>query len=438
MGIAQSTCANCKCDYEGEENFGHFDNNNNLKGKSKASQSKPFKIIDDSPGNGMNHSYGYQYLSNHTNTDIPEYQNENGRNNYQNLFIKHNTNNNSVNIKKQIYFSTPFKKQLDTKEQKVIFIQAVIRGYQYRNIFPNIKESLEILLAKKIECIKLRFENNFTDRNFIRPSFNINSYKKYYPSQTVDQLIKQFKNELLLPCKLLIYNDNQSYYIGSVNVLNQRNGQGVLIDNTTHTKSEGFWYKNKLTGWSRVTDSDGNISEGLFKGGLLNGKGEKYFVDGTVYKGDFVNGFRQGEGVEENNEYLYKGEFYLDKKEGKGSHHYKLKNDLYIGEFKNGNITGNGKYIWSNSDVYEGEFLRGKMHGKGKYLWADGDEYEGDYVDGLKEGDGMFKWSNGKVYKGKFVNGKPHGKGVFYSENKVYDVVFSDGKMTMSKEIVEH
>ena len=161
----------------------------------------------------------------------------------------------------------------------------------------------------------------------------------------------------------------------------------------------------------------------------MNGKGEKYFVDGTVYKGDFVNGFRQGEGVEENNEYLYKGEFYLDKKEGKGSHHYKLKNDLYIGEFKNGNITGNGKYIWSNSDVYEGEFLRGKMHGKGKYLWADGDEYEGDYVDGLKEGDGMFKWSNGKVYKGKFVNGKPHGKGVFYSENKVYDVVFSDGKM---------
>jgi hypothetical protein len=419
MGIEQTVCTNCKCDCEGEESFNNFDHNNKINNqKSKSIQIKSFKFIDDSTKYGTNNN-GYMYLSDKSNLDNPEYQM-----NYSNLFIKHN--NKSKRSTRKL-----------NKNEKIVLIQSYIRGYQYRKMFPNIKQSLKIILSKKIESSKLLYEQSFQLQDPLKPPFDVNSYKKYYPSQTIDQLTTQIKNDLLLPCKLLIYNDNTSYYIGHVNIANQRNGKGILIDYKTNSKREGFWCKNKLIGWSRITDSKGNIFEGLFKSGVLNGKGEKHFVDGTVYKGDFVNGLKQGDGVEENKEYLYKGNFNLDRKEGKGSYYYKLKNDLYIGEFKNGNITGNGKYIWNNSDVYEGSFLKGKMHGKGKYLWGDGDEYEGEYVDGIKEGDGMFKWNNGKIYKGKFVNGKPHGKGVFYSDDKVYDVEFEDGKMTSSKEIKE-
>ena len=42
---------------------------------------------------------------------------------------------------------------------------------------------------------------------------------------------------------------------------------------------------------------------------------------------------------------------------------------------------------------------------------------------------------NGKIYSGTFSNGKPNGKGIFYSDNKKYDVVFIDGRMTETRQI---
>jgi hypothetical protein len=38
--------------------------------------------------------------------------------------------------------------------------------------------------------------------------------------------------------------------------------------------------------------------------------------------------------------------------------------------------------------VYEGEFRDGKLHGQGKFMQADGAVYEGEYKDGEMTGNG--------------------------------------------------
>lgn len=387
MGINESLC-NCKCDLPKQEDLEMDNNEKNKIIKDVSCVSNNVNIIDPSSAFKIkSHSQWYQ-------------------------------NNRKVNK--------------DTNDFKVIRLQSFIRGFLYRNIFPHIKTTLESLETKKIECFKLRFQiQNSPKTEEIKGEFNPDSWKKFYPS-TKEDLFKynEAKYGKLYPCKILTYKD-VSYYIGTVNIKYQRSGQGMLTD-ISGVKTVGNWREDMLNGWGRIVDSEGVLTEGYFVNHYLNGKGEKYYPDGTKYIGDFVKGLRQGNGEEENEEHIYKGQFMNDKKEGTGTLKYKAKDDVYNGEFKNNSITGKGKYIWANKDVYEGNFLNGKMHGKGKYVWADGDEYEGDYVEGLKEGVGVFKWSNGKIYSGTFYKGKPHGKGLFFSEEKKYDVVFVDGRMTQS------
>ena len=420
----ESLC-NCKCDLPKDEpNFNMEEKQNPIIEEEKENK---LKVIDLQ-----------SFINKNSNT-----QNTNNAFAKQNLIIQ-SLNNNNSNIYKSISYSyiqtnsgAKAKKVKSTtpKEIKVLLLQSAYRGIKYRKIFPKIKQSLKSLENKKIECFKIRFDHqNPTNTEEIKGKFNPQSWKSYYPPSKASFFeYNQEKNGKIYPCKLLTYKD-VSYYIGTVNINYQRSGSGTLVD-ISGSRSEGMWVADKLNGWCRVVDGEGTLSEGVYINNLLKGKGERYYADGTIYKGEFNDGMRHGEGIEETNEHVFTGTFVNDKKQGNGKLKYKSKEDVYIGEFKNNTITGVGKYIWKNKDVYEGSFLCGKMHGKGKYKWADGDEYEGEYVDGLKEGIGVFKWSNGKIYSGTFSNGKPNGKGIFYSDNKKYDVVFVDGRMTETNQI---
>ena len=424
MGINESLCTQCENAKE-EQNFNMDDNKDNY-------PNPPVHIID---------------VPNYVKNIKPSGSLISNNNGQSNIFAKHNIitplNNNNSYLYKSM--SNSYSKQsgiirnkirsMSPKEDKAILIQSVYRGKRFRNIFPNIRPSLAALLDKKIECLKIRFDHqNPTKTEEIKGKFDPKGWKAYYsPFKSSFFEYNEEKNGKLYPCPLLTYKDI-SYYIGTVNILYQRSGQGTLVD-ISGCKSEGMWVADKLNGWCRVVDSEGNLSEGLYINNVLKGKGERYYADGTIYKGDFSDGVRHGEGTEETPEHTFTGIYVNDRKHGIGKLQYKSKEDLYIGEFTNNSITGNGKYIWQNKDVYEGSFLNGKMHGKGKYVWADGDEYEGDYVDGLKEGIGVFKWSNGKIYSGTFSGGKPNGKGIFYSDDKKYDVVFIDGRMTETRQI---
>ncbi len=75
----------------------------------------------------------------------------------------------------------------------------------------------------------------------------------------------------------------------------------------------------------------------------------------------------------------YEGEWEDDRMHGKGSANYK-NGDKYVGEFKNNEVNGVGRYIWRENNPnltkqYYGNFTEGKKHGFGTLEYTHGDFY---------------------------------------------------------------
>ena len=93
--------------------------------------------------------------------------------------------------------------------------------------------------------------------------------------------------------------------------------------------------------------------------------------------------------------------------------------DYYVGELKDGKITGKGRMVYKNNKIYEGEFLDDKWNGFGKaeFFHPDGkleSSYEGNWVRNLREGHGreIFYDNKGEVsaiydaeYKNDHIDG---------------------------------
>ena len=118
---------------------------------------------------------------------------------------------------------------------------------------------------------------------------------------------------------------------------------------------------------------------------------------------------------------------------------------IYVGEIKNNEITGRGKYYFPTGTTYSGELLNGLRHGYGRFEspnedinyegnWKNGLKngygimkkkgctYEGNWKDGFIDGKGKLTWKSGNIYKGDFNKGKIDGDGymIWYNENKKY------------------
>lgn len=68
--------------------------------------------------------------------------------------------------------------------------------------------------------------------------------------------------------------------------------------------------------------------------GKKNGIGKLTFIDGAIYEG------------------------YL--------------NYIYLGNFIDNEIDGEGSYFWPDGRVYQGQWKENKMHGEGSLKWPDG------------------------------------------------------------------
>jgi len=98
-------------------------------------------------------------------------------------------------------------------------------------------------------------------------------------------------------------------------------------------------------------------------------------------------------------------------------------------------FSGAGVLIDSNQDIYDGEFLNGQKSGIGKWFSAIGDQYIGDFKSDLFDGKvnkfssfffkffenknkkGQYTYTNGDIYSGDFLSGKKHGYGVLQQKN---------------------
>jgi len=120
--------------------------------------------------------------------------------------------------------------------------------------------------------------------------------------------------------------------------------------------------------------------------------------DGSTYEGEFKNGEMNGQGT-----YTYPD------------------GEKKVGEFKDGEIwNGQGTEIvtfggMEGTDKYEGGFKNGKSHGQGKYTTYNGLIYEGEHKDGLRNGQGTETGPSGEKYVGEFKDGWRNGQGTLTS-----------------------
>jgi hypothetical protein len=208
---------------------------------------------------------------------------------------------------------------------------------------------------------------------------------------------------------IILDEETNSFYSGTVNQKNQRHGSGLYMKSNGE-RYEGFW-ENDMLKYGLYINEKGEIYEGSFENWKLQGEGRLLKAD-KQYKGSFFYGVRNGFGVETSEVEEYQGTFKNDKKDGQGKLEFKKSNNTYVGDFKEGKMTGKCEFLWANGDRYLGSIVNGVFDGSGKYSWSDGMEYEGNYDKGVRRGLGIFKWKDGRIYKGEFENNLPHGNGV--------------------------
>jgi hypothetical protein len=220
--------------------------------------------------------------------------------------------------------------------------------------------------------------------------------------------------------------DQDTIYYGQKNSKGERHGYGIMLKKTG-VKHIGYWKNNSFEPFGRVIDEKGDIYEGNYKNGELNGKG-RIITENAVYNGDVVSNKKEGNGIYTKEKEEYDGSFKNNKKEGLGKITFLKTGDTYEGYFKEGKMNGQGTFKWKNGDKYVGDVVNGVFHGKGIYYWKEGTVYDGDYNEGVRKGQGKLTWTNGKYYEGSFENNQPHGEGKITRGKKSMNVKFDQGK----------
>ena len=231
--------------------------------------------------------------------------------------------------------------------------------------------------------------------------FSPNAWEKFY--QKEERFFK-FPEEGITHNQVLINNQNGEIYKGDINKNKEKHGFGKLI--SPSLKRIGMWRRDNFTGWGREIKENGDIYEGKFINGILNGKGiYKSKNKKTTYIGDYLNSMRHGKGELYTENFHYKGDFKNDKLEGKGK--IEIYNEgEYEGTFKDNLFEGKGMLKWKNGNYYIGHVSKGKMNGYGEETFLNGNIYKGYFVNGIKEGKGKIITADGKIIEGIFKNGE--------------------------------
>ena len=228
--------------------------------------------------------------------------------------------------------------------------------------------------TKKGELMQIKQLFDLCNRNGIpRPcdDFNPKGYTMFYP---INDPYFYTPTENVMHDQLKIYNKQDKNYIqiyqGDLNYQGQRHGQGKCT--TPYYVLIGQWKNDQFSGWGRESRSNGDVYEGRYENGVLNGKGIFLNDKKDKYIGDFFNTKKWGKGELITDKIHYEGDFYNDKMHGNGKIKFLREGKIYQGNFKNGNIEGVGTIFWRNGDIYQGEVKFGKMHGKGFYKFKNG------------------------------------------------------------------
>ena len=167
-------------------------------------------------------------------------------------------------------------------------------------------------------------------------NYTPDGFKKYYPEEKDIEKMKFIpQKESFDNCLIIFYEDDDSssidnmlwIYQGQVNRKGDPHGFGEKIYKNG-IKEKGYWKEGEFFGWSmKYNSTNKDIFIGPFYGDKgLSGLGEKFtWKKKLVYKGEFIDGEKSGKGEEDSNEGKFVGNFYHDKKNGKGKMFYKIR-----------------------------------------------------------------------------------------------------------------
>jgi len=108
--------------------------------------------------------------------------------------------------------------------------------------------------------------------------------------------------------------------------------------------------------------------------------------------------------------------------EGYGVYNFNKQNLQYRGQFKKSKQHGNGVLLRKptagskEEEIYDGEWMNGEKHGLGKYYYFKDIFYDGNWYKDKKEGHGTFKSPEGE-YVGEWKNDKKNGQGILRLKN---------------------
>jgi hypothetical protein len=80
---------------------------------------------------------------------------------------------------------------------------------------------------------------------------------------------------------------------------------------------------------------------------------------------------------------------------------------------------GEGTYTYHENPFfqYQGSYengIKNTTDSSSSFIMRDGSRYTGEFKNGEMTGEGFKQWADGRVYKGKFQDGELHGKGTMF------------------------
>ncbi len=292
---------------------------------------------------------------------------------YLNFIEKNNNNNNA--IENEINFTIDpelpldfqynlsltnnkliSKNIYDDNQQELLIDENSLMDEQSIYSIYNLKKEL---ITKINEFYKLCNKNG---KPRSTDDFNQREWAIFYPENETFFSIPNENN--IEHNKLKIYNEKDinkmKIYQGDLNLLGERHGYGKFT--TFYYIMIGMWKNDKFCGWGRESRCNGDIFEGRFENGLINGKGIFINSKNCKYIGDFKNMKRWGKGKLSTNKIIYDGEFYNDMIHGNGKIKFLCNSTEYVGSFKSNRIEGKGIFKLKNGQKYQVEIKNGKIN----------------------------------------------------------------------------
>ena len=139
------------------------------------------------------------------------------------------------------------------------------------------------------------------------------------------------------------------------------------------------------------------ILKGEYLNGIKCGIWEEYYYEKVIddyQMWNFINVLK----------FKFEGEFFKEKKNGKGKEQYYFTNILFEGEYLNGKKWQGKEYDKDGKIIYE--LIQG--NGKVREYYNDGTlKFEGEYLNGFKTGKGK-EWDRHSklLFNGEYLNGQ--------------------------------